>query len=45
MFAILTFGTTLLSGERLYSTERLVRLLFGPVLDEAEPIAVGYPPD
>ena len=45
VFAILTFGTTLLSGERLYSTERLVRLLFGPVVDEAEPIAVGYPPD
>jgi hypothetical protein len=38
VLAILTFGERALSGERLYAGERLLRLMFGPVLDEAEPI-------
>jgi hypothetical protein len=39
-----TFGTTRMSGERLYASDRLLRLMFGPVLDEARPIVVGEPP-
>jgi hypothetical protein len=39
VLAILTFGAHALSGERLYAGEQLLRLMFGPVLDEAEPIA------
>ena len=37
--AILTFGTSALSGERLYAGERLLVQMFGPVLDDAEPIS------
>jgi hypothetical protein len=39
VMAVLTFGTTALSGERLYASERLMKLLFGPALDLAQPIA------
>jgi ketosteroid isomerase-like protein len=39
VLAILTFGAEALSGERLYAGERLLRLMFGPVLDEAQSIA------
>jgi hypothetical protein len=39
VMAVLTFGTAALSGERLYASERLMQLLFGPVLDLAQPIA------
>ena len=39
VFAILTFGTTKLSGERLYASERLLRLMFGPAYDLAQPLA------
>jgi hypothetical protein len=38
IIGILTFGPTLLSGERLYGTEELFRLMFGPLYDEAEPV-------
>jgi hypothetical protein len=38
VFSILTFGTTALSGERVYASERLMQLLFGPALDLARPI-------
>jgi hypothetical protein len=38
VLAILTFGTHALSGERLYAGEGLLRLMFGPVLHDAEPI-------
>ena len=38
VMAVLTFGTTALSGERLYASERLYELLFGPALDLAKPI-------
>lgn len=36
--AILTFGAHALSGERLYAGEGLLRLMFGPVLEEATSI-------
>jgi hypothetical protein len=36
--AMLTFGTTALSGERLYASERLLRLMFGPVYESSAPI-------
>src|SRR5215210_7456797 len=35
VLAILTFGEHALSGERLYASERLLRLMFGPVLEDA----------
>jgi len=38
VLAILTFGEHALSGERLYAGERLLRLMFGPVLDTADSI-------
>jgi hypothetical protein len=38
VMAILTFGDTALSGERLYASDRLLELLFGPALDLAQPI-------
>jgi hypothetical protein len=38
VIGILTFGTTALSGERVYGDERILRLMFGPLFDEAEPI-------
>jgi len=38
VIGILTFGTNALSGERLYASERLLRLLLGPVYDETEPL-------
>jgi ketosteroid isomerase-like protein len=40
---ILTFGTEKLSGERVYGSERLLRMMFGPVYDECTPIEVGGP--
>jgi len=40
---ILTFGDDRLSGERVYGSERLLRLMFGPVYDISTPIAVGEP--
>jgi ketosteroid isomerase-like protein len=41
--AILTFGTTALSGERLYASERLLRLMFGPVYESAAPLPAPPP--
>ena len=35
VLSILTFGVTALSGERLYASDRLFELLFGPVLQLA----------
>jgi len=40
---VLTFGRDKLSGERLYASERLLRMMFGPVLEDARPIEVGQP--
>jgi hypothetical protein len=37
VLAILTFGEKGLSGERVYADERLLRLMFGPAFDLAEP--------
>ena len=38
VMAVLTFGTTALSGERLYASDRLYELLMGPAMDLAKPI-------
>jgi hypothetical protein len=40
---ILTFGEDRLSGERVYASERLLRLMLGPVYDLCTPIEVGEP--
>jgi hypothetical protein len=40
VLAILTFGERALSGERLYASDRLLELLFGPALDLAEPLGI-----
>jgi SnoaL-like domain len=39
LVAILTFGKRALSGERVYASDRLLRLMFGPAYDLATPIA------
>jgi hypothetical protein len=36
VFSVLTFGTYALSGERVWGSERLLRLLFGPAYELAE---------
>ena len=41
VFSILVYGETLLSGERLYASDRLFELLFGPVLELATPVGPG----
>ena len=38
VIGILTFGENALSGERVYASERLLRLMFGPVYDRTEPL-------
>ena len=38
VIGILTFGEAGLSGERLYAGERMLRLMFGPAFDLAEPL-------
>lgn len=38
LVAILTFGESKLSGERVYANDRLLRLMFGPAYDLASPI-------
>jgi len=43
VIGILTFGGAKLSGERLYASERLYRMMFGPVYEEAV-AAVNTPP-
>ena len=37
VIGILTFGTEALSGERVYASERLLRLMFGPAWELTEP--------
>ncbi len=39
VLAVLTFGASKLSGERLYGSERLFGVLFGPALELARPIS------
>jgi hypothetical protein len=38
VIGILTFGREALSGERVWGSERLLRRMFGPVYDLAEPL-------
>ena len=38
VIGILTFGEDALSGERVYASERLLRLMFGPAYDLTEPL-------
>ena len=40
VIGILTFGSDALSGERVYASERLLRLMFGPAYDLCEPLEV-----
>jgi SnoaL-like protein len=40
LVSVLTFGESALSGERVYASERLLRLLFGPAYDLAQPFGV-----
>jgi hypothetical protein len=39
VIGILTFGENALSGERVYASERLLRLMFGPAYDRSKPLA------
>jgi hypothetical protein len=39
VMAVLTFGDVALSGERIYASDRLLGLLFGPTLALATPLA------
>jgi hypothetical protein len=38
VIGILTFGRDALSGERVYASERLLQLMFGPAYELAEPL-------
>jgi hypothetical protein len=38
VMAVLTFGDAALSGERIYASDRLLELLFGPTLALATPL-------
>jgi hypothetical protein len=38
VIGILTFGREALSGERVWASERLLRLMFGPAWDLTEPL-------
>jgi len=38
IIGILVFGDTKLTGERLYASEELYRMMVGPVYDEAVPV-------
>jgi len=38
VIGILTFGENALSGERVYASERLLRLMFGPAYEQTEPL-------
>ena len=38
VIGILTFGREALSGERVWGSERLLRLMFGPVYQQAAPL-------
>ena len=41
IIGILVFGETGLAGERLYASDSLFKLMFGPVLDRAVPVGVA----
>ena len=38
ILGILTFGKSLLSGERIYTDDEMMRIMFAPVWEELEPI-------
>jgi hypothetical protein len=38
IIGILLFGTSGLAGERVYASERLLRLMLGPIYDETTPL-------
>jgi hypothetical protein len=38
VIGILTFGARALAGERVWASERLLRLMFGPAYDASEPL-------
>lgn len=38
VIGILTFGEDALSGERVYASERLLRVMFGPAYERSEPL-------
>ena len=40
VIGVLTFGREALSGERVWASERLLRLMFGPAYELAKPIRV-----
>ena len=42
IFAILTFGETGLSGERMYGSDRLFELLLGPAVALAKPLETPF---
>ena len=44
VIGILLFGTDRLSGERIYASERLFRLMYGPGFDAAVPIGTSGGP-
>jgi len=39
IIGILTFGENLLSGERIYADEKLLKIMFAPIWDELKPTA------
>jgi hypothetical protein len=41
VIGILTFGPRALSGERVFASERLLRLMFGPAYEQATPLGRG----
>jgi hypothetical protein len=41
VIGVLTFGREALSGERVWASERLLRLMFGPAYELAKPIRDG----
>jgi hypothetical protein len=41
LVSVLTFGQSALSGERVYASERLLRLLFGPAYELGRPAGGG----
>lgn len=45
ILAVLTFGPERLSGERMYSDDRMLRFLVGPLWDELDPITSTEPGD
>jgi hypothetical protein len=44
IIGILLFGPSGLAGERVYASERLLRLMLGPIYDETTPLEVEEAP-